>query len=219
MDRLQKLYGSLLEEFGEQGWWPLGGKYSPQFKRRKKAPQERFEIAVGAILTQSTSWKNVEKALDSMKKNNALSREKIRSLPVKKLAKIIQSAGYHNQKAKKLKEFVKFRGEATRDNLLSVWGIGEETADSILLYAYDNPVFIIDAYTRRVAQRLGISNGKKYGELQKVFEQSLPRNAQLFNEYHALLVELGKKYCKKNPECGGCPVVGLCANGKNKGEV
>lgn len=214
MDRLQKVYGLLLEGFGEQGWWPLGGRYSPEFKRRRKTGRERFEIAVGAILTQSTSWKNVEKALESMRKSNALSRERIRSLPVKRLAKIIQSAGYRNQKAKKLKEFVKFKGEVTRENLLSIWGVGEETADSILLYAHDRPVFVVDAYTRRVAQRLGIANGVKYSELQRIFEQSLPRDAQLFSEYHALLVELGKKHCKKNPECGGCPVLGLCRNGK-----
>lgn len=212
MDRLQKVYGLLLEEFGEQGWWPLGGKYDPEFKRRRKNERERFEIAIGAILTQSTSWKNVEKALESMKREKALSSEAIKKLPVKRLAKIIQSAGYHNQKAKKLKEFVKFKGEATRENLLSIWGVGEETADSILLYAHDKPVFVVDAYTRRIAQRLGIANGVKYGELQRIFEQRLPRDAQVHNECHALLVELGKKYCKKTPECGGCPVTRFCSH-------
>jgi endonuclease-3 related protein len=207
MNNIGKVFNILLKEFGPQGWWPVNGKYNGG----PKTDSERFEVCIGAILTQGTSWKNVEKAIESLKQNNALNQKAILAMPVSKLAKLIKSSGYHNQKAKKLKEFVKFDGGLTRENLLSVWGIGPETADSILLYAYSKPYFVVDAYTKRIFSRLGLCKDDcKYEELQELFYGNLPKNAKLFNEYHALIVELAKRNCMKNPECKGCALRKIC---------
>ncbi|MBW3012220.1 endonuclease [Candidatus Woesearchaeota archaeon] len=199
MNKIQQVYKILMKHYGAQNWWPT------------VSSNKRFEICVGAILTQNTSWKNVEKAIAELKKANALNADSIKKMPKQKLAKLIKSSGYHNQKARKLKEFVNFKGSVTRDSLLSIWGIGPETADSILLYAYNKPAFVIDAYTKRIFSRLGMcSTDVSYNDLQNIFIQALPENTQLFNEYHALLVELAKRNCRPKPSCGTCALAKLC---------
>ena len=159
--KIQRIYYALLNHFGHQGWWPLYNdktgriEYYPGDYSFPKNEQQSFEIILGAILTQNTSWKNVEKALENLRKNNAISRAKLQVLGTKKIAELIKSSGYHNQKARKIKEYLKFDGEITRKSLLQVWGIGPETADSILLYACKQPIFVIDAYTKRIMSRIG----------------------------------------------------------------
>jgi endonuclease-3 related protein len=202
---LSYTYHRLFKRFGPQHWWPA---------------QEPFEVIVGAILTQSTAWTNVEKAIANLKAAGKLSPEALRNMPEAELAEIIRSSGYYNVKARKLKAFVNWFGEQygdslnklfsgdsdnLRQQLLGVYGIGEETADSIILYAGNKPVFVIDAYTRRIIDRLGLSpTGNSYNAYQSLFMSNLPRDAVLFNEYHALLVKLGKDYCRKRPLCEGC---------------
>jgi len=200
----QKLYSS----FGPQGWWPAG---SP------------FEVVVGAILTQNTSWPNVEKAIGNLKKKKLLDPRKLYRLHHKKLACFIKPAGYYNIKARRLKNFLNFLFESykgdlkglssaktdqMRQLLLSVNGIGPETADSILLYALRKPVFVVDAYTKRILLRHRlIKEAAGYEDIQKFFLQRLKKDVKLFNEYHALLVRLGKEYCLKNkPKCKICPL-------------
>jgi endonuclease-3 related protein len=204
----KKIYEKLFATFGPQGWWPAS---SP------------FEVAIGAILTQNTNWKNVEKAINNLKKHCLLSPKKLKEIDEKKLSMMIKSAGYYNQKAKKIKEFVKFlienyngkmeemkkeNPEDLREKLLSIKGIGRESADSILLYALDMPVFVVDAYTYRIMLRHGlIYEDITYDELKDLFEKNLPHDVKIFNEYHALLVKVGKEFCKKSvPKCNGCPL-------------
>ena len=194
---LMKIYKKLLSEFGEQKWWPTISK------------NRRFEIIVGAILTQNTAWKNVEKAIRNLDKKNMLSKESIKNIPEKDLALLIKPAGYYNQKAKKLKLVANFKDRITRENLLGIWGIGKETADSILLYAYDRPYFVIDAYTKRIMKRIGFKEDS-YEELQNLFQNNLPKDVKIYKEFHALLVELGKRYCMKKPKCDKCPVKDVC---------
>ena len=207
---LGELYRALLKEHGPQGWWPLLGVrgtnptktgslrgYHPGDFTYPRNAGQRFEICVGAILTQNTAWPNVEKALLRLKAVKALSAAALLGLPEKELAAHIRPAGYFNQKAKKLKVFAHFfqglRGRTpTRDELLSLWGIGPETADSILLYAYRVPTFVVDAYTRRVLLSAGMTRETCYDALKALFERSLPRDAALYQEFHALLVEHGK---------------------------
>ncbi|HTY81803.1 MAG TPA: endonuclease [Dehalococcoidales bacterium] len=222
---LTQIYQILFKRYGPQHWWPA------------KTP---FEVIVGAILTQSTAWINVEKAIKNLRKAQALTPKALRDIPEKELAVLIHSCGYYNVKARKLKAFVEwfekryqsslkrmFANEliSLREELLGVYGIGEETADSILLYAGGKPIFVIDAYTRRIVDRMGIhltpvsSTGQalnpspargegntlnKYADYQKLFMSNLPPDATLFNEYHALLVRLGKEQCRKKPACEGC---------------
>ncbi|MGD1119867.1 MAG: endonuclease [Dehalococcoidales bacterium] len=202
---LTDVYGRLFNRYGPQHWWPA------------RTP---FEVIVGAILTQSAAWTNVEKAIENLRKAGMLSASALRQLPEAKLAGLIYSCGYYNVKARKLKAFAAWFGERYGDSLeklfaqdtgdlrrelLSVYGIGEETADSILLYAGGKPVFVIDAYTRRIIDRLGISPDRKsYADYQALFMNNVPADANLFNEYHALLVRLGKEACRRQPKCGGC---------------
>jgi endonuclease-3 related protein len=212
------VYQQLFTYFGAQGWWPL---YNPATKKIEYHPQKHdppdqqqlFEMSVGAILTQNTTWKNAEKAVITLHNHHLLTPEAITTLSIEKLAAIIISSGYHRQKAKKLQAFAHYLASGTtitRDTLLEVWGIGPETADSILLYAYRQPVFVIDAYTQRIMERLGYAQ-RTYDELQELFLQSLPHDAKLFAEYHALLVALGKEFCKKiNPLCEHCPIKTHC---------
>ncbi len=205
---LKKIYDKLFNNFGPQGWWPAS---SP------------FEVAIGAILTQNTNWANVEKAINNLKKHNLLNPKKLKEIDEKKLSTLIKSAGYYNQKSKKIKEFVKFlienyngdmvkmkeeEDERLREKLLSIKGIGKESADSILLYALNKPVFVIDAYTYRIMLRHGfIYEDITYDELKELFEKNLPKDTQIFNEFHALLVNVGKEFCKKSvPKCNGCPL-------------
>lgn len=211
--KLQEIYGLLLAHFGRQHWWPA---------------DEPFEVIVGAILTQSAAWTNVEKGIVSLKKATALSPQALRKLPENELSGLIHPCGYYNVKTFKLKAFVKWFGERFEDSLekmfagdaaslraelLEIYGVGEETADSILLYAGNKPIFVIDAYTRRIIHRLGLKpGGEKYRDYQTLFMDNLPRDARLFNEYHALLVALGKFYClRRKPVCDGCPVRNHCS--------
>jgi endonuclease-3 related protein len=179
-----------------------------------KKDKERFEIIIGAILTQNTNWKNVEKAIFNLNKAKLVDINKIKKINKKKLASLIRPSGYYNQKAEKLKivaDFFSKNKNPTREQLLEVKGIGPETADSILLYALNKPFFVVDAYTKRIFSRIGLCNGKcSYDELQKLFHKNLPKKTKLFNQYHALLVELGKNFCKKKPLCKECPLNKLC---------
>src|SRR3989338_2886441 len=231
MKDLMGIYNSLFSKFGPQLWWPVteSGKFHPEYTGGPKNEEQKLEVCFGAILTQNTNWKNVEKAIIELKKKNLIDVKKILRIENKKLAKIIKSSGYHNQKAKKLKNFCNFllnnyNGKLNllfnnninelRKQLLSINGIGPETADSIILYAAKKPIFVIDAYTKRILNRIGYKE-KSYDELQKLFMQNLPNNERLFNECHALLVELGKSICKKEPLCKKCPAKNNCDYVKN----
>ena len=210
MNKIIEIYHKLYRAFGPQHWWPGD---SP------------FEIAVGAILTQNTNWANVEKAIASLKNKRALSAKGIHEMKTEKLALFIRPAGYFNVKARRLKAFIHFlindyhgsmgrmkneKLDTLRTKLLNVHGIGPETADSILLYALDNPVFVIDAYTKRVLSRHSVINhDENYERIQDLFHETLKRDTELFNEYHALFVRLGKTYCRKKPLCDGCPLEGM----------
>lgn len=223
-ETLRKIYSILLRAYGSQGWWPilsLAGKkgfdqdgYHKGLYDYPKDEQQRFEIVLGAILTQNTSWKNVEKSMQLLQEKRLLGMEKLEKVTLNKLAKLIKSSGYFNQKAKKIKamiSFLKSNTAITRENLLSIWGIGPETADSILLYACHQPVFVIDAYTKRIFSRIGLCPANvKYHELQELFHNRLKRDAKLYNEYHALLVEHAKRHCRTKPVCEGCPLAVIC---------
>ena len=217
---MKKVYDFLFERYGYQGWWPVlshsgnnptkSGSmngYHPGDYTFPKNEQQKFEICVGAILTQNTNWQNVEKALLKLDEINALSPRRILKLDDKTLKNAIRSAGYFNQKAMKLRAFAKFflelKRAPTRDELLCVWGIGNETADSILLYAYKQSEFVVDAYTKRILLNLDlISEKETYDEIKNLFESNLPEDYQLFQEFHALLVEHAKRhYMKNSPEC------------------
>jgi endonuclease-3 related protein len=205
--QLIEIYQLLYERFGPQKWWP---------------GQTTFEIIAGAILTQNTNWKNVEKAISNLKAADVLEPQKIKNLQMQKLAELIRPAGYFNIKAKRLKNFVnwlfenynglleylqKTTTEQLRAELLGITGIGPETADSILLYALERPVFVVDAYTARVAVRHHLSEPEiDYEQLSHLFQSNLQEDLQLFNEYHALLVRVGKEFCKPKPICKGCPL-------------
>jgi len=208
--RLIAIYDALLNHFGYRHWWPGD---SP------------FEIIVGAILTQNTAWKNVEKAIDNLKRKKLLSPKRMQQVETELLAELIRPAGYYNQKARKLKAFLnvlfenycgsldelfKLDTPKLRSELLSIWGIGEETADSIILYAAFKPTFVVDAYTKRILTRKGIvDNDAKYADIKQLFESNLERNIKLFNDYHAQFVALGKNICQKVPICGKCPIRSL----------
>lgn len=198
MRDIKKIYSELLNTHGYQGWWPIAGKYHPNDYSYPKNEKQRFEICVGAILTQNTAWKNVEKALFTLRKEKILDAKKILDTDDERLKGCIRPAGYFNQKARKLKEFSKFYisldgRKPTREQLLSVWGVGKETADSILLYAYHEPIFVVDAYTRRLLlQKKIIAVSESYDEIQAFFHKRLKKDHKKFNEFHALIVERGK---------------------------
>ncbi len=216
MAEILKIYKILLKEFKEQGWWPVNGKYHTGYSKPGNE-EEVLEISLGAILTQNTSWKNVEKALTELRKKNLINLNNLKNINVKELAETIKSSGYNNQKARKIKELAEFLcsgKEITREGLLEIWGIGPETADSILLYGHKKPIFVIDAYTKRILERIGFKE-KSYDELQNLFVKNLENDFKIFNEYHALLVKLGKDYCKKEPLCGKCPLRKSCSHGIN----
>ena len=213
MNQLMQIYKALLKEYSYQGWWPVSGKYNPGDHSFPNTEQQKFEICIGAILTQNTSWLNVEKALKNLSKAGLLNPVVMSKVKEEVIAKLIVPAGYFNQKAKKIKLFLEFleKKPITRDNLLSVWGIGPETADSILLYAYKKPKFVIDSYTKRIMSRIGLcTKDVSYYELQHLFESKLKKDYKLFNEYHALFVEHAKQYCLNKPICKGCPIHQYC---------
>jgi endonuclease-3 related protein len=216
MNKIQLIYLILLKEFKEQGWWPVENKYHANYIKPENK-KEILEICLGAILTQNTTWKNAEKALEDLNKNNLIDLEKLNKIDTKGLAETIKSSGYNNQKARKIKEFAKFlisKKEINRENLLQIWGIGPETADSILLYAYKKSFFVIDAYTKKILNRIGFTENS-YVELQKLFINNLKEDYKIFNEYHALLVKLGKDTCKKEPLCEKCPLNRICDYSRN----
>lgn len=216
-----KIYRILFKEYGPQGWWPVDGKYNKGDFRFPRNRKETFEIIVGAILTQNTSWRNVEKAMSNLRDKNLIDPARIACAGVNTIAQAIRPSGYFNQKAERLKIVSEFllnnRGlsekpvKILRSMLLEVKGIGPETADSIILYAYHKPSFVVDLYTKRIFSRLGICRkDAKYEALQDLFHRSLPMDAGLFNEYHALIVEHAKRFCTKKPVCSGCPLGSLC---------
>jgi endonuclease-3 related protein len=204
---LVKIFNRLYEAYGPRHWWP---------------GETPFEVMVGAILTQNTSWRNVEKAIQNLKARKLLNVRGIHQLKRNQLASLIKSSGYFRIKADRLKAFVNFiveeyggrienmrreKMEVLRQELLHVNGVGPETADSILLYGLRKPIFVVDAYTKRILARHGIISEKaSYDEVQELFMDHLPHDEKLFNEYHALLVHLGKTLCKKIPRCARCPI-------------
>lgn len=207
MKKLVKLYNALYKSFGPQHWWPA---------------RTKFEIIIGAILTQNTAWSNAEKAIKNLARGGLLNPASIKYIKKKRLANLIKPSGYYNIKAGRLKNFVNFlfkkyggslekmfrqNTESLRKELLDVKGLGRETVDSILLYAGRKPIFVIDAYTRRVLSRHDIvHNDSDYDSIQQLFMNNLPLEESLFGEYHALLVKLAKDVCKNKPECHSCPV-------------
>jgi len=193
LTNISQVYNWLYKKYGPQGWWPLSGiGYHPGDYSYPKTREQQFEICVGAILTQNTAWVNVEKALNNLKRYNALVPEKLQNLD--NLPEIIKPAGYYNQKAKKLKIFAEFfqtHKTPTRKELLNLWGIGKETADSMLLYAYNVPIFVIDAYTKRIFSDI-IDKNADYDDVQRIFEDKIEKNLVVYQEFHALIVEHGK---------------------------
>jgi len=201
MNTIKKIYDVLLTNYGPQGWWPLSDVgYHPGKYYLIKTHSQIFEVYVGAILTQSTSWKNVEKAIYNLKKNDLLDPKAIIEKDSETIKHAIKSVGYYNKKYERLVEISKFYLSLkdrmpTRHELLSVKGIGQETADSILLYAHREPIFVIDAYTIRILQNLKlIKKETKYETIQKLFMDNLPRDFKIYQEYHALLVEHAKRH-------------------------
>jgi endonuclease III related protein len=207
-----EVFDLLLERFGPLHWWPA---------------DTPFEVCVGAILTQNTNWLNVEKAIANLKRAGVLSLEALREIDQEKLAELIRPSGFFNIKSARLKHFIgwlvprygslegMFAGDwrLLREELLAVRGIGRETCDSILLYAGEKPSFVVDAYTRRLFSRLGlVRETAGYEEVRSLFMDLLPADSELFNEYHALIVEQCKRHCKKKPLCAGCPLQGLCCH-------
>jgi len=204
-EQLNEIYQLLFERFGPQHWWP---------------GETQFEIITGAILTQNTNWGNVEKAIANLKSAGRLTFEELYHLDLSQLAELIRPAGYYNIKAKRLKNFINWLFDSyagnlmnlesidtdkLRTELLAIKGIGCETADSILLYALNRPVFVVDAYTARVAVRHElIEPNADYEQLQELFQSNLPQDTRLFNEYHALLVRLGKEFCRPMAKCPAC---------------
>jgi endonuclease III related protein len=212
---VRSLYDRLFDAYGPQHWWPGDSPY---------------EVIVGAILTQNTNWTNVEKALAALRAADVWSFEAIRVTERSALATLIRPSGYFNQKARKLHEFASlisddFRGQLDdlldlpmaelRTTLLGIWGIGDETADDIVLYAAKKPSFVIDTYTRRIVDRLGWrADGDEYRDYQSLFADRLPHDAPLFNEFHALLDEHAATVCRPTPKCDGCCLKDICVTGK-----
>jgi len=205
---LDEYFNSLFTAFGPQHWWP---------------GRTQFEVIVGAILTQNTSWTNVESAIADLRRERLLSPGAIEAVPLRKLERLVRSSGYFRQKARKLKAFCAFlRSEygsslkkmfasptiVLREKLLGIWGIGPETADSILLYAGQHPVFVVDAYTKRMLARHGwAGENPRYEDVRWMFERRFTGETQRFNEFHALIVHAGKNFCRKHdPSCGECPL-------------
>ncbi len=208
MPDLERYYQTLFAALGPQNWWPA------------RTP---FEVIVGAILTQNTAWTNVERAIANLRREGLLSPLALERVERRRLERLIRSSGYFRQKARKLKEFVRFLRDEfggslvrmfrtptqeLRARLLAVHGIGRETADSILLYAGGHRVFVVDAYTHRILVRHGLAaSNAKYEEIRALFEASLPRDPAAYNEFHGLIVNVGKNWCRtREPRCHECPL-------------
>ena len=211
MPDLLHIYQKLFSHYGTRGWWPA---------------ETPFEVVIGAILTQNTNWKNVEKAIANLRQADALTGDAILNMELDILEQLIRPSGFFRQKAERLQLFCRYlqghhQGSLerlfdqelnlVRDELLGLKGIGPETADSILLYAGQHPSFVVDAYTNRLFGRLGILSGKeKYTEVRDFFMSRLPQDVQLYNEYHALIVAHCKDFCRKKPLCNNCPCPDIC---------
>lgn len=206
-NKLIEIYDKLLERYSNQHWWPAVTKE---------------EVVIGAILTQNTSWANVEKAIENLKQQGICSFAGICNIDTEQLKTFIKPAGFFNQKAEYLKNTAEFFLEngsinglkkqdtkTLREKLLKIKGIGKETADSILLYALDKPVFVVDAYTKRLIKRHNLSKNTDYDSIQRLFEENLEKDTALFNEFHALIVRNAKEFCTKKPQCRGCPLEGV----------
>ncbi len=238
MNNLLRIYKFLFKQYGPQGWWPLlnckeininksgsvKGYHAGDYSFPKNNIQ-RFEICIGAVLTQNTAWINVEKALVNLRAKEALNARAISGININELKKAIRPAGYYNQKAGYIKEFARFflslNGRMpSRKELLAVKGIGSETADSILLYAYNQLEFVVDAYTKRIFSNMGFFDIKSdYHEIKRIFEKSLPRDISIYQEYHALIVEHAKRYYSRKDKCDGCMLAkhinNTCLTGDN----
>ncbi len=224
--RVAALLPRLLDAYGPQGWWPLrsraggpgfdGHGYHPGDYREPATAAGRLEVMAGAILTQNTAWRNVEPALDALLGGRPLDTRSLARLSLDELAERIRTSGYFRQKARKLRalaEFLGARGDEppSREELLGIWGIGPETADSILLYAHHRPHFVVDAYTRRLLSRLAVIEGdESYGEIQRLCVDALPPEPEAYNELHALVVQHARAHCRSVPECAGCPLSRVC---------
>ncbi len=214
-EQLLGLFDSLMLAYGHQHWWPA---------------DSRFEVMVGAVLTQNTAWVNVEKAIANLRAADVLSAEKLLTMSPSALAGLIRPSGYYNIKAQRLRNLclalLEAGGEsslealstsALRRFLLSINGVGPETADDILLYGFARPVFVIDAYTRRLLQRLGMVGEKaSYESLRSGFEAALPADVELFREYHALIVQHAKQACARQPGCLSCVLIDTCPSGRDQ---
>ena len=206
-EKLMGIYNRLFDAFGPQNWWPA---------------KTDFEMMIGAILVQNTNWGNVKQALANL--NGQLSSQRLEQLSLEEIGKLIRPSGFHQQKAKKIKAFLRWYagygyqvekvrvvdGERLRQELLEIHGIGRETADCMLTYAFEHPYFVGDAYARRILERVGFEMPKEYEGCREKIESAIPRELAVYNEFHALLVQLGKVNCKKTPNCEGCPIEVLC---------
>ncbi len=202
-----EMYDALHKRFGPQNWWPA---------------ESRTEMIIGAILTQNTAWKNVERALANLRREGLLDLRALSKVSIDALAQLIRPAGYYNIKARRLMNLIRFlctqynfdldaffnlSQDRLREELLGISGVGRETADSIILYAAHKPTFVVDAYTARILRRhFLVDETADYDQIKDVFESALPADAQLFNEYHALIVMCGKNYCRPRAICGPCPL-------------
>ena len=219
-DNLLKLYDQLKTAYGSQAWWPA---------------ETSFEVIVGAILVQSTAWRNVVNAIDNLRDANLLTPSGLGEIPLSQLEELVRPSGYFRVKAKKVRAFVthlqthhNYRLDSLfaadvftlREELLSIYGIGNETADSIILYAAEKPIFVIDSYTHRLLSRLGWIAGKyDYSKLQAIFMNALPHDVRLFNEFHALIDRHSSRICRKTPRCEECVLLAECPfEGKEAGK-
>lgn len=216
---LLDIYHRLYRRYGPQGWWPGDGP---------------FETIVGAILTQNTAWANVERALENLKAAGCMSPRAVREMPEEELARLIRPSGYFNTKARKLKAIAahllaygddpeRWRNHGAkelREELLRVYGIGPETADDLVLYVAHLPSFVVDAYTRRTVTRLGLAPASDtYEGFQALFEDHLPADAALFNEFHALLDRHARESCRREPRCAECCLLAVCSTGRRSANV
>ncbi len=213
-EALLQIYHRLLQAYGPQGWWPGDG----------------LEVMVGAVLTQATNWRNVERAMAHLRQAGMMSPQALAQAPQEVLEELLRPAGYYRAKARRLQALARFLLETCggepeglsayppallRERLLETHGIGPETADAILLYALGHPYFVVDAYTRRLFRRLGLGpRGDSYGQWQRFFMDALPPQPALFNEYHALIVRHSKERCRARPRCPGCPLLDMCPTGQ-----
>lgn len=213
MHRVMEVYRRLLDHFGPQHWWPA---------------DTPFEVMVGAILTQQTAWKNVERAIENLKESGLLELHALALADVDEIASLIAPCGFYNTKPLRLKmmashirdnygdidSFLERSGEELREELLRLNGVGPETADSILCYASDKLYFVVDAYTKRIGHRLGLFDSKEYEKIRLYFERIIPKDLKTYREFHALMVELGKTYCRRRPVCDPCPLRDICEHAR-----